>query len=361
VKRNAWPWAVLALLLISVTAPAGMLCTHGDLNRLNRRLHGQIVDYTHNHGADRRIWSPALCEKRDLYVYLPPCYDPGQQYPFILWLHGYAQDEHAFLEYVVEPLDQAISCGQLPPLIVAAPDGSLTGTARYLKAGSFFLNNKAGRFEDFIMQDVWNFVTVSYPIRPEREAHVLAGASMGGGAAYNLSIKYRDRVKHVIGIFPPLNLRWLDCHCKYMRPFDPCCWGWRTDFSRRCEVVGRFYVVIAIRLRRIFDDLYDIGPETAAQVSWENPIEMIDRLSLQEGELNMYIAYGGRDQFNINAQVESFLYRAGQRGLTVAVDYDPKGKHDSRTALRMFPATVAWLAPLLAPYSPGPVRDSAAP
>ena len=197
--------------------------------------------------------------------------------------------------------------------------------------------------------------------RSEREAHVLAGASMGGGAAYNLSIKYRDRVKHVIGIFPPLNLRWLDCHCKYMRPFDPCCWGWRTDFSRRCEVVGRFYVVIAIRLRRIFDDLYDIGPETAAQVSWENPIEMIDRLSLQEGELNMYIAYGGRDQFNINAQVESFLYRAGQRGLTVAVDYDPKGKHDSRTALRMFPATVAWLAPLLAPYSPGPVRDSAAP
>jgi hypothetical protein len=67
----------------------------------------------------------------------------------------------------------------------------------------------------------------------------------------------------------------------------------------------------------------------------------------------MYIAYGGRDQFNINAQVESFLYRAKERGLTVTVDYDPKGKHDVKTALRMFPAIVDWLAPLLAPYSPG--------
>jgi enterochelin esterase-like enzyme len=353
VKCNAWLWAALAVLLTVFPAAASGLRTRTELNRVNRHLHGQVVDHTNNHGADRRIWSAALCQKRDLYIYLPPCFDPQQQYPFMLWLHGYAQDEQSFLDYVVEPLDRAMSSGMLPPMIVAAPDGSLTGIARYLDAGSFFLNTKVGRFEDFVMQDVWNFVLESYPVRPEREAHVIAGVSMGGGAAYNLSFKYRDRVKHVIGVFPPVNLRWLDCHCKYMRPFDPCCWGWRTDFSHGCEVVGRFYVVIGIHLRRIFDDLYDIGPGTAAQVGWENPIEMIDRLGVQEGELNMYIAYGGRDQFNINAQVESFLYRAKERGLTVTVDYDPKGKHDVKTALRMFPAIVDWLAPLLAPYSPG--------
>jgi hypothetical protein len=66
----------------------------------------------------------------------------------------------------------------------------------------------------------------------------------------------------------------------------------------------------------------------------------------------MYVAYGGKDQFNIDAQVESFLYVAGQRGLPISVAYDPKGKHDLKTALEFFPGLVGWLAPLLGPYSP---------
>jgi S-formylglutathione hydrolase FrmB len=352
VKQKAWFLAALAFWLPFAAASASGLRGRGALERVNRRLQGRIVDHTDNHGADNRIWSAALCQRRAVYIYLPPCYDPGQQYPLIIWLHGFAQDERSFLDDVVGPLDQAISCGRLPPVIVAAPDGSLRGTAHYFAAGSFFLNNNAGRFEDYIMQDVWNFVTENYPIRPEREAHVLAGVSMGGGAAYNLAMKYRDRVNHVVGIFPPVNIRWLDCHCKYMSNFDPCCWGWRTDFSRRFEVVGRFYVVVKIHMGQVIDNLYDRGPGTTAQLSFENPIEMIDRLQLREGELNMYIAYGGRDQFNIDAQVESFLYRARERGLTVAVNYDPKGKHDVKTALQMLPGTVDWLAPRLAPYSP---------
>jgi S-formylglutathione hydrolase FrmB len=345
-------WAVLAVMLSLSPASASGLHARHSLDRLNRRLHGQVVDHTNNHGTDNRIWSAALCEKRDLYVYLPPGFDPQQQYPLIIWLHGVAQDEQSFLDYVVEPLDCAIHCGRLPPVILAAPDGSLRGMAHYLDAGSFFLNTRAGRFEDYLMQDVWTFVMATYPIRPEREAHVLAGVSMGGGAAYNLSIKYRDRIKDVVGIFPPVNMRWVDCHCKYMRPFDPCCWGWRTNFDRGWEVVGRFYLVFTIHMRQFVSRLYERGPERLTQISLENPIEMIDRLNLQEGELDMYIAYGGRDQFNIAAQVESFLYRAKERGLTVDVVYDPKGKHDVRTAMKMLPATIDWLASRLAPFSP---------
>ena len=64
----------------------------------------------------------------------------------------------------------------------------------------------------------------------------------------------------------------------------------------------------------------------------------------------MYIAYGGRDQFNIDAQVESFLYRARQRGLTVSVGYDPSGKHDAATALKLLPGVLDWLAVQLEPF-----------
>jgi S-formylglutathione hydrolase FrmB len=258
---------------------------------------------------------------------------------------------------MVEPLDRAMADGRLPPMIVAAPDGSLRGTANIFSAGSFFINSKAGNFEDYVIQDVYPFVLNHYPIRPEREAHAIAGSSMGGFAAFNLGIKYQTLFKVVVGIFPPLNLRWLDCHCRYMGNFDPCCWGWRTQLDRGCEVVGRFYGVISIRVRRVIGPLFGLGPQALEAVKRENPIEMIDTYGLQEGALDMYVAYGGLDEFNIDAQVESFLYRARQRGLTVAVGYDPKGRHRSSTAMKLLPGIIEWLGPRLAAYSPGTVQE----
>src|SRR5207244_8206233 len=89
-----------------------------------------------------------------------------------------------------------------------------------------------------------------------------------------------------------------------------------------------------------------------AEISRENPIELIDRTRLRNGELAMYVAYGGRDEFNIDAQVESFLYLCKFRGITVAVGYDPIGQHDLDTAKRLLPDIYRWLSTLLAPYAP---------
>jgi S-formylglutathione hydrolase FrmB len=345
--------AVLLGLVAALPSAGHPVRIFFELERVNRRLGGQVIDYTNNHGADRRLWSNALQQPRDMYVYLPPGYNPHKQYPLILWLHGFSQDEGSFLRDVVERLDQAILSGRLPPAIVAAPDGSLHGLDCLFSAGSFFLNTRAGAFEDYLMIDVWDFLVQNYPIRPEREAHVIAGASMGGGAAFNKGIKYPERFKVVVGIFPPVNLRWVDCHGRYMGNFDPDCWGWRTDVSRGREVVGRFYGVITIRQRQVAFPLYGRrNPETLAEVSRENPIEMLDAYDVREGLLDMYIAYGGRDQFNIDAQVESFLYHARERGLTVQVGYDPQGKHDRATAERLLPGVLDWLGPRLAPYAP---------
>ena len=140
---------------------------------------------------------------------------------------------------VIGPVDRAIKLGQLPPMIVASPDGRLLGRPTLFLPGCFYLNTRAGNFEDFLMADVWDFVTSRYPVRPERGAHVIAGVSMGGGAAFNKAIKYPDLFRVAVGVFPPLNTRWEDCHGRYMANFDPCCWGWRTNFNRPCSAVGR--------------------------------------------------------------------------------------------------------------------------
>src|SRR5262249_47134819 len=191
VNRNAPLGAFLAWVVF--LSPAQAYWHDRDaLDRTNAQLHGQVIDYTHNHGADRRIWSTALHQPRDLYVYLPPGFDPHLRYAAVVWLHGFSQDELSFLRYVVKPLDEAIACGKIPPVIVVAPDGSLKGRPQLSNGGSFFVNSDAGAFEDYVIQDVWQFLVTNYPIRPEREAHVLAGISMGGGAAFNLGIKYRN-------------------------------------------------------------------------------------------------------------------------------------------------------------------------
>ena len=351
-KRSLWLMAAFVPLVTISPAPA--LFGFGDnLQRANARLAGCVVDYTDHHGVDRRIWSPALGERRDLYVYLPPGYDPRQTYPIVFWLHGIAQDEQSFLnDGIVDIFDTAIVSGKLPPLIVVAPDGSLKGRASLLWAGNAFVNNNAGRFGDFLMEDVWNFAFTNYSIRPEREAHVLAGVSIGGGNAFTQAIQHRERVGVVVGVFPPLNLRWMDCHCRYKGKFDPCCWGWRTDVSRGHEVLARFCLVVPVRVRKVVYPLYGRGPDAIARISADNPIELLDAYDVRPGELEMYIAYAGRDQFNIDAQVESFLYRARQRGLDVAAAYDPRGKHDLRTALGFAPGIIDWLGPRLAPYAP---------
>jgi S-formylglutathione hydrolase FrmB len=352
VKIQSWFTAVLFLLLGSAPLLANGFRPF-ELDRINRRLKGHVDDYTSRHHGDHRIWSEALQQKRDMYVYLPPCYDPNKQYPLLIWLHGFSQDEHAFLTYVVDKLDESMADGTLPRAIVVAPDGSIDGRGCFFSAGSFFLNTKAGRFEDYVMEDVWNYVHTHYPIRPEPEAHALAGVSMGAGAAFNLGLKHRDRVKVVAGFFPPLNTRWVDCHGRYMGNFDPNCWGWRTDTSAGHQVVGRYYGVITIRLRRIMDPIYDrADPATLSEISRENPIEMLDRLNVKEGELAMYVAYGGKDEFNMDAQIESFLYVARERGLTVSVGYLPHGHHDPFTARRLYPGVRDFLASKLGPYAP---------
>ena len=354
VKHAGWMTVVLLALTPWSSASAHPVRRFFELDRVNRQIAGHILDYTRNHGADRRIWSPALGQKRDLYVYLPPGFDPCKFYPMILWLHGHAQDEFVFLRDAIVPLDAAIQSGKLPPVIIVAPDGSLRGMDCLFSPGSFYLNTEAGRFEDYLMVDVWQFALRHFPIRPERGAHAVMGVSMGGGSAFNKAIKYSDCFGIALGLFPPLNLRWQDCHGRYRGNFDPNCWGWRTDFVHRRTIIARFYG-IPVHLRAIISPLYSRrNPETLPAIVRNNPIEMLDLYDVRPGQFEMYVAYGGKDQFNIDAQVESFLFAARERGLEVGVGYVPNGKHDRPTAEKLLPGIVEWLAPRLAPFAPAP-------
>ena len=73
---------IIVLMLLTLafvplgTARAEWRKTNTELIELNRKLKGKVLDYTANHGCDNRIWSRMLGQRRDLYVYLPPNFDP---------------------------------------------------------------------------------------------------------------------------------------------------------------------------------------------------------------------------------------------------------------------------------------------
>ena len=134
------------LLLASIAVPAGRRCFDWvNLDHLNSKLRGRVIDFTDNHGSDRRIYSPILGRPRDLYVYLPPGYDPSVAYPLTIILHGAHIDEHAFLDPgVLKALDRMISQGEVPAAVIAAPDGTYEGKNR-ITCHAFALGQRPGR------------------------------------------------------------------------------------------------------------------------------------------------------------------------------------------------------------------------
>ena len=101
-----------------------------DIIGIGRRLKGRLVDYTSNHGHDNRMWSKALRQWRDLYVYLPPGYTKTERYPIMIYLHPFALDERTFLR-LIPAIDEAIASGATLPEGAPATEAggaSLIGT-----------------------------------------------------------------------------------------------------------------------------------------------------------------------------------------------------------------------------------------
>ncbi len=352
-RLSHWAIAALAVAFSAASAPAhldlGLLHTHR-LDRTNAKLAGRVLDYTNNHDGDRRIWSPALQQWRGVYVYLPPGYDGTAKFPVMLWLHGVNQTERNFLG-IVDHFDEGIRAGTFPPVVIVAPDGSVRNRVSLVTIGSWYMNSKAGAFEDYVIRDVWGWALRCFAVRPEREAHVIAGASMGGYGAYNLAFKHREQFGHVVGIMPALDTQYCDCHGRYFADYDPNCVGRRTEF-RRSQVVGRFGPIL-VRQRRLLDPLFGrFGGADLDVIRTNNPTEMLGLYDIRPGEFNLFAAYPTEDEFNVSAHVQHFADVAARRGVHVHVVRIEGGHHTVRDGVRSFPALSAWLTPLLAPYVP---------
>jgi len=345
---------IAVLVMLAVVLPArAQFPERVNLERVNRRLSGHVIDYTNHHGSDRRINSSILGMPRDLYVYLPPGYDPGRSYPLVLFFHMANVDELYFVgSKLLRVVDELILRGEFPPAIIACPDGTYGGWNRYNTKHSLYVNGCGGRFEDHILQEIVPLLMTNYSIRPEREAHAIIGASAGGYGAMSLAIDHRDFFGAVVTLAGPLNLRYSNRDGDYFGNFNPASYRWKTRYDAN-EVIGiSYFGLLRLRARRFMSPVFGEGDAAAVRITRTNPADKLFSTDLQPGQLAIYVNYPGRDNFNFDAQDESFQWLAASKGIDVTLICDPGATHSLRYLRTNLQPAFIWLGQHLLPPIP---------
>ncbi|HEY3389973.1 MAG TPA: alpha/beta hydrolase family protein [Prolixibacteraceae bacterium] len=120
-------------------------------------------------------------------VYLPADYQTSQRnYPVVYLLHGYSDDETGWIQFgeANEIADKGIAEGAFPACIIIIPDGKV----------SWYCNSadSTDRWEDMFITELIPFVEKEYRIRAKKEFRAIAGLSMGGYGALQLSMRNPD-------------------------------------------------------------------------------------------------------------------------------------------------------------------------
>ncbi len=152
---------------------------------------------------------------RNVQVYLPKGYDANasEGYPVVYLLHGLPFTEEAytneatwdpwvrpgepwpFQQYPDFPadfrswIDAMIETGKIQPMIIVMPNAA--SEAGYMF--SFYTNSPLnGNFEDYIVQDLVDFIDAQYNTIEDPSGRAVVGHSQGGYAAFKFGLLYPD-------------------------------------------------------------------------------------------------------------------------------------------------------------------------
>lgn len=140
--------------------------------------------------------SDTLDRDISMYVYLPDGYeDATEPYPVLYMLHGAGSDESSWVERggIKVTADNQMLRGEVRPSIIVMPT---TGPA------SWYANANADEAETAILEELLPYVEENYKARTDRAGRSVAGLSMGGYGALNLSLSHPE-LFCAAGIFSP--------------------------------------------------------------------------------------------------------------------------------------------------------------
>ncbi|MBN2698314.1 MAG: alpha/beta hydrolase, partial [Bacteroidales bacterium] len=158
--------------------------------------------------TDVKFYSNSLEMERNVQIYLPEGYNDQDsvRYPVIYFLHG-ATLNHTYYQFLSGILNTLIGGGLISPVIVVKPDGSVGPWG-----GSFYTNSELyGNFEDYIVNDLTEFIDSHYRTITSRDKRSITGHSMGGYGAMKLALKHPEKYCAVASHSAPLDFsHWPD-------------------------------------------------------------------------------------------------------------------------------------------------------
>jgi enterochelin esterase-like enzyme/drug/metabolite transporter (DMT)-like permease len=148
--------------------------------RLARASAGQLLTV--------HLYSHALGRSSEYLVYLPAAYDSARRYPAFYLLHGSPgrPQEFATISSIGVRLENLISRGRVPPMILVFPDGQINGS---MLSDSEWANTRSGQFESYVVEVV-NNVDRRFATLADRQERVIAGLSAGGYGAINIALHH---------------------------------------------------------------------------------------------------------------------------------------------------------------------------
>lgn len=123
--------------------------------------------------------------KRDVSIYLPPSYyTSNKRYPVVYFLDGFQEAPYVVPNYY-RAYNRQMGANKNNEFIIVEPD------ANNKLQGSFYANSPVtGNWEDYIVKDVVNYVDKHYRTIANVSSRGIAGFSMGGSGAMNISLKH---------------------------------------------------------------------------------------------------------------------------------------------------------------------------
>jgi Putative esterase len=282
--------------------------------------------------------------ERNLYVYVPPDYQPdaSRRWPAVLALVGYTGtggylfNVDPLTESLHDKLDRMIASGACPPMIIAAPDCfTRVGGNQYINSAG------TGRYEDYLIDEIIAFVDANYRTTPRGQWGVF-GKSSGGYGSIVLGMRRPDVFCAIADHSGDANFELC-----YMQDFPaaldafreaggPAAWLDRywADANRRRE--KHYKPLNAIGMAAHYSPNPD-APVAHARIDWPfdletgefrpavwdrwrawDPIRMIDgHLDNLRKLRAIYIDCGTRDEFALHWGARTLAASLRARGLTV--------------------------------------------
>jgi len=298
---------------------------------------------------DTPLTSEILVQERPLMVYLPPGYDESRSdaYPVIFTLHGSNGRAQTWINLLIDPLEEAIETGAMPPVVVVSGDYSISGngiddpkTPFDDRRGARYINSNLGRFKDHFFEEIVPFVFENYHVRTDPNGIVLMGSSMGGFGVLYYALTEPDFSHVLVPIYPTADMRY-GIDGDKIAPYDPELYRPIDDDNPKRIVNGApLHGLFGVTEEWIYYAVFDSDTKpgevwTEDLPVWRrlkdhNPVDILRDTPPDLSRHRYFIIAGDKDEFNSDDVLKVLLPLLESAGARVDPETHiiPGGCHD---------------------------------